>query len=217
MVTIASEGAETIHLRTCPLCECMCGMQIHVSAEQRVTLIRPDRDDVWSKGYICPKGTTLGKLHDDPDRIRMPLVRERDQWREVDWPEAFARCEELIAGVLDREIGQSYRQVAMRGRSLHRSQDLGMLQEPGPSAIRLALLDLTTPVIAELERLGEVFAGKAKEYASVVKPGNPAVVSVLYPAAVSVAAGMNCTFRSSLYWRPAICTLNARLAIFGLL
>lgn len=23
MVTMASEGAETIHLRTCPLCECM--------------------------------------------------------------------------------------------------------------------------------------------------------------------------------------------------
>ncbi len=46
----------------------------------------------------------------------------------------------LDGGVLDRDIGQSYRQVAMRGRSLHRSQDMGVLQEPGPSAIRLALL-----------------------------------------------------------------------------
>jgi aspartate ammonia-lyase len=40
-----------------------------------------------------------------------------------------------------------------------------------PTAIRLALLDLTTPVIAELEKLGEAFAAKAKEYGSVVKPG----------------------------------------------
>ncbi len=46
----------------------------------------------------------------------------------------------LDGGVLDADIGQSYRQVAMRGRSLHRSQDMGVLQEPGPSAIRLALL-----------------------------------------------------------------------------
>ena len=46
----------------------------------------------------------------------------------------------LDGGVLDPDIGQSYRQVAMRGRSLHRSQDMGVLQEPGPSAIRLALL-----------------------------------------------------------------------------
>ena len=46
----------------------------------------------------------------------------------------------LQGGILDPEIGQSYRQIAMRGRSLHRSQDMGVLQEMGPSAIRLALL-----------------------------------------------------------------------------
>ena len=46
----------------------------------------------------------------------------------------------LQGGILDPDIGQSYRQVAMRGRSLHRSQDMGVLQEPGPSTIRLALV-----------------------------------------------------------------------------
>lgn len=52
----------------------------------------------------------------------------------------------LQGGILDPDIGQSYRQVAMRGRSLHRSQDMGVLQEPGPSVIRLALVtDRTGP------------------------------------------------------------------------
>ncbi len=46
----------------------------------------------------------------------------------------------LEGGVLDPDVGQSYRQIAMRGRSNHRSQDMGVLQEPGPSTIRLALL-----------------------------------------------------------------------------
>src|SRR5262249_42978836 len=46
----------------------------------------------------------------------------------------------LEGGVLDADVGQSYRQIAMRGRSLHRSQDMGVLQDPGPSTIRLALL-----------------------------------------------------------------------------
>ena len=46
----------------------------------------------------------------------------------------------IPGGILDPDIGQSYRQVAMRGRSLHRSQDMGVLQEPGPSTIRLSLL-----------------------------------------------------------------------------
>jgi aspartate ammonia-lyase len=40
-----------------------------------------------------------------------------------------------------------------------------------PTAIRLALLDLTKPVIAELEKLSDTFAAKSKEYASTVKPG----------------------------------------------
>jgi anaerobic selenocysteine-containing dehydrogenase len=94
----------TIHYRTCPLCEAMCGLEVSVDDGERVALIRPDRDDVWSKGFICPKGTTLGHLHHDPDRIRVPMVRDGDRgtWREVTWPEAFARCEELIAGVLER-------------------------------------------------------------------------------------------------------------------
>ena len=90
-----------VHYRTCPLCECMCGLQIHVKDEQ-VTLIRPDRDDVWSRGFICPKGTTLGHLHHDPDRLRAPMVRDGDTWREVTWDEAFARCEELLLGVIER-------------------------------------------------------------------------------------------------------------------
>src|SRR5215510_723313 len=63
----------TEHLRTCPLCEAMCGLRILVE-DGRVTRIRPNHDDVWSRGYICPKGTTLGELHHDPDRLRAPLI-----------------------------------------------------------------------------------------------------------------------------------------------
>jgi anaerobic selenocysteine-containing dehydrogenase len=92
---------ESLHLRTCPLCEAMCGIEIQVKNE-RVTRIRPNPNDVWSKGHICPKGTVLGKLHDDPDRLRSPMVREGTEWRAVSWDEALTRCEELIHGVLER-------------------------------------------------------------------------------------------------------------------
>ncbi|MCU0312261.1 MAG: molybdopterin-dependent oxidoreductase [Acidimicrobiales bacterium] len=91
-----------IHKRTCPLCECMCGLEVHLGDDDAVKVIRGNPDDVWSKGYLCPKGTVLGRLHDDPDRLRTPMIREGDQWREASWDEAFARCEELIASVLDR-------------------------------------------------------------------------------------------------------------------
>ena len=93
--------ATTVHRRTCPLCEAMCGLDITV-ADGQVTSIRGSKDDVWSKGYICPKGTTLGRLHDDPDRLRAPMVREGDTWREVSWDEAFGACEKLLHPVIER-------------------------------------------------------------------------------------------------------------------
>ncbi len=77
----------------------MCGLEIETEGE-RVVRIRGDRSDVWSKGYLCPKGASLGQLHHDPDRLRAPMVRDGDEWREVTWDEAFARCEELLHGVV---------------------------------------------------------------------------------------------------------------------
>jgi LmbE family N-acetylglucosaminyl deacetylase len=46
----------------------------------------------------------------------------------------------LDAGALDPAVGQSFHQIAMRGRSLHRSQDMGQLQRLGPSQARLELV-----------------------------------------------------------------------------
>jgi LmbE family N-acetylglucosaminyl deacetylase len=47
----------------------------------------------------------------------------------------------LNGGVLDPAVGKSYHQIAMAGRSLHRSQDMGQLQRIGPSKVRLALVE----------------------------------------------------------------------------
>jgi LmbE family N-acetylglucosaminyl deacetylase len=47
----------------------------------------------------------------------------------------------LNGGVLDPAIGKSFHQIAMAGRSLHRSQDMGQLQRIGPSNVRLALVE----------------------------------------------------------------------------
>lgn len=46
----------------------------------------------------------------------------------------------LPVGTLDAVIGQSYYQLAMASRSRHRSQDMGQLQRPGPSNVRLQLV-----------------------------------------------------------------------------
>ena len=80
------------HIRTCHLCEAMCGLEMNVE-NGRVTKVRPNADDVWSQGYICPKGTTLGDLHHDPDRLRKPLIRRGEEFETVEWGEAFEEIE----------------------------------------------------------------------------------------------------------------------------
>lgn len=87
-------------IRTCPLCEAGCGLELTLDGD-RVTRIRGDRDDVFSHGFICPKGTTLGKLHDDPDRLRTPLIRREGELVPATWEEAFAEVDRRLAEVID--------------------------------------------------------------------------------------------------------------------
>lgn len=111
-----------IHRRSCNLCECVCGLTIPVT-DGKVGTIRGDRDDVWSKGFLCPKGTTLGALHDDPDRLRVPMIRDGETWREATWDQAFERCEELISGVLARHGVEAF--TAFIGNPTGHSFSLG--------------------------------------------------------------------------------------------
>ncbi|WP_327427562.1 molybdopterin oxidoreductase family protein [Streptomyces sp. NBC_01236] len=75
-------------LRVCPLCEATCGLTLTIEGT-RVTGARGDRDDVFSKGFICPKGASFGAVDGDPDRLRTPLIREAGELREATWEEAF--------------------------------------------------------------------------------------------------------------------------------
>ena len=79
----------------------MCGLEIQVN-DGRVAGIRGNRDDTWSRGHLCPKGASLGALHEDPDRIRTPMVKVDGQWQEVSWDAAFRRCTELLAPVIEK-------------------------------------------------------------------------------------------------------------------
>jgi len=75
--------------RTCPLCEATCGLEIEI-VDDRVKRIRGDREHVMSAGFICPKGSTLKQLHEDPDRLQTPMIREAGVHRPASWEEAFA-------------------------------------------------------------------------------------------------------------------------------
>lgn len=90
----------TVAYRTCPLCEATCGLELLLDGNA-ITRVRGDRDDVFSHGFLCPKGSAVGKIDDDLDRIRHPLVRDGSTWREVSWADAFALIEQRLTPILE--------------------------------------------------------------------------------------------------------------------
>lgn len=89
------------HYRGCPLCEATCGVAVEVEGD-RVTSIRGDDADPFSRGYLCPKAAALADLHHDPDRLRRPMIREGTSWREADWDEALTLVATRLRDVRER-------------------------------------------------------------------------------------------------------------------
>jgi len=100
-LTSDTSRRETARVATCPLCEAMCGVLVEVDG-QRIQTVRGDPDDPFSRGYVCPKAAALVDLHDDPDRVRMPLVRAGSDWRETSWEEALDRAAGGLASIRRR-------------------------------------------------------------------------------------------------------------------
>jgi len=83
---------------TCPLCEATCGLEVTLDGSA-ITEVRGDKLDVFSRGFICPKGASLKALHEDPDRLRAPLVKRNGVFEEVSWDEAFAEIDRRLPAI----------------------------------------------------------------------------------------------------------------------
>ncbi|MCV7066175.1 molybdopterin-dependent oxidoreductase [Mycolicibacterium farcinogenes] len=93
-------------LRICPFCEATCGLTLTIT-DDRVTAARGDRDDVFSAGFICPKGASFGELDNDPDRLTAPLVRRDGVLTEATWDEAYTVVAERLGAVIAEHGGTS--------------------------------------------------------------------------------------------------------------
>jgi anaerobic selenocysteine-containing dehydrogenase len=90
------------HYRTCPFCEATCGLEVTTRGEEVVS-IRGDKDDVFSRGFLCPKAHGLKQLHEDPDRLRAPMRKRADgEYEEISWDEAFAEIDRRLSPILER-------------------------------------------------------------------------------------------------------------------
>lgn len=96
---MSTQTGDTVAHRICPLCEACCGLEFQIR-DNKVIGIRGHDADVFSRGYICPKGVALKDLHEDPDRLRKPLIKRDGQFVEASWEEAFAEIAQRLPAIM---------------------------------------------------------------------------------------------------------------------
>lgn len=85
--------------RICPLCEACCGLDIS-HEDGRIVAVRGAEADPFSEGYICPKGVALADLHEDPDRLRTPMIKRNGRFEGASWDEAFAEIDRRLMPII---------------------------------------------------------------------------------------------------------------------
>jgi len=113
---------KTLHHRACHLCEAICGLTIETTESPdeatRITSIKGDVLDSFSRGHICPKAVALQDIQNDPDRLRQPMRRVGEQWQAIGWQEAFDLVAERLFDIQQRH-GQNAVAVYQGNPSVH--------------------------------------------------------------------------------------------------
>jgi len=93
----------------CRICEAYCGLEVSVTNEDEITNVKPDKSHPVSKGYACIKGTSIGQINTDPDRVNYPLKRIGGELQRISWDQALkeigAKTKALMSQYGERSIG----------------------------------------------------------------------------------------------------------------
>jgi predicted molibdopterin-dependent oxidoreductase YjgC len=72
----------------CPFCGCGCGINLEV-IDGEVVGVLPVNDHPVGRGSLCIKGWNAHAFVGHPERLKTPLIREKDNFREASWDEAL--------------------------------------------------------------------------------------------------------------------------------
>ncbi|MEY4747953.1 MAG: hypothetical protein RIQ60_167 [Pseudomonadota bacterium] len=127
-VGAAQRPAHRTAHRICPLCEACCGLEIKLerqagtdtnSGREHIVSIKGHAEDVFSHGYLCPKAVALKDLHDDPDRLRTPLIKRNGVFVEASWDEAFAEIAARL-GAIQQQHGRNAVAITLGNPIVHK-------------------------------------------------------------------------------------------------
>lgn len=79
----------------------MCGIVIEHEGS-KIVGVHGDDQDSFSRGHICPKAVALADIHNDPDRLRVPMRRTSSGWEPMTWDAAFDEVAARLNAVRDK-------------------------------------------------------------------------------------------------------------------
>jgi formate dehydrogenase major subunit len=87
----------------CPYCSVGCGIIVHTK-DGKVVNTEGDPDHPISEGTLCPKGSSLFQLANNPTRASKPLYRapKATAWKEVEWDWALDQVARKVKETRDR-------------------------------------------------------------------------------------------------------------------
>ncbi|MCY1407765.1 Nitrate reductase [compost metagenome] len=129
---------KTLHHRACHLCEAICGLTIETTEDSgeplRISSIKGDANDSFSRGHICPKAVALQDIQNDPDRLRQPMLKVGNEWQPIEWQEAFDLVAQRLWAIQQRDghnavaVYQGNPSVHNYGLMTHSNYFLGLLK-----------------------------------------------------------------------------------------
>jgi anaerobic selenocysteine-containing dehydrogenase len=92
-------GTRTVNT-FCGICEHSCGVQVKAQGND-ILSIKGLKEHPYSKGFMCPKGLAAKDIFYAPDRLKHPLKKENNSWKEISWDEALQICSKGLKKIKD--------------------------------------------------------------------------------------------------------------------
>ncbi|WP_458190840.1 formate dehydrogenase subunit alpha [Haladaptatus sp. NG-WS-4] len=101
-----SQESEDNVCTICPYCGVGCGLQLTEGTEEGDVNIKPWFDAPVNEGALCIKGGASTEVVNHEERLKEPLIRDGEEFREATWEEAFELVTDEMSRIRD-EHGQT--------------------------------------------------------------------------------------------------------------
>lgn len=116
---MAGNGSGAWHSTACTVCATNCGLEVQVEGN-RITKVRGDKRNPFSRGYTCRKGLTVARLVDHKQRVKTPLKRMPDgTFAAISWPQAISEIAARLGDVVARHGAESVSLLGGGGQANH--------------------------------------------------------------------------------------------------